>query len=75
MNEQLSRDFIAHRVYAMVRDELIVTHRESEIWAAIAETSDDELYAFYSRLVKERADELRSRVLLQKHSRNKPQEL
>ena len=63
MTNEVSRDFLAQRVFDMTKPRLIDTHTEKEIWQAIAETSDDELYAFYSRLVKERADDLRSRVL------------
>ena len=63
MTNELSRDFLAQRVFDMTKPRLIDKHSEKEIWKAIAETSDDELYAFYHRLVKERADELCSRVL------------
>ena len=63
MTSEVSRDFLAQRVFDMTKPRLIDKNSEKEIWQAVAETSDDELYAFYSRLVKERADDLRSRVL------------
>lgn len=46
----ISRKFLAHRVYDLVKDELLSQYSELKIWTAIAETSDDALYAFYIKL-------------------------
>ena len=51
----MSRDFLAQRVFDMTKPELIDRYSVAEIWQGIAETSDDELLRFYSRLVKERS--------------------
>ena len=56
----ISRDFLAHRVFDMVKPRLIDRYDTTQIWTAIAETSDDELYKFYRRLVEERGSECRS---------------
>lgn len=54
----ISRDFLAQRVFDMTKTTLLSRGKKPiEIWQAIAETSDNELYEFYSRLVKERANE------------------
>jgi hypothetical protein len=51
----ISRDFLAQRVYDMTKEALFLSGKKpADIWKAIAETSDDELYRFYSRLVAER---------------------
>ena len=60
--KDISRDFIAQRVYDLTHIELKLSgNRETEIWKAIAETDDDELYAFYHRLVKEKENERNGR--------------
>jgi hypothetical protein len=53
----ISRDFLAQRVFDMTKDLLFSRgNKAADIWKAIAETSDDELYRFYSRLVAERGE-------------------
>ena len=54
MSRMISRDFLAQRVFDLTKGKLIDRHSPEEIWKAIAETSDRELYDFYSRLVEER---------------------
>lgn len=56
----MSRDFLAHRVFDLVKPKLIDRYSELAIWIAIAETSDDALYSFYERLVKEQITEIAS---------------
>ncbi len=51
----VSRDFLAQRVFDMTKGQLICQYTTEQIWKAIAQTSDEELYKFYSRLVKERS--------------------
>lgn len=53
----IARDFLSQRVFDLVRPELIDRFKEDDIWKAIAETSDDALYQFYARLVKERSEQ------------------
>lgn len=54
----LARDFLAQRVYDLTHVDLKLSGKtDAEIWQAIGETSDDELYKFYFRLVNERKKE------------------
>ena len=46
----VSRKFLVHRVYDLVKDDLLSQYSELKIWTAIAETNDDDLYAFYVKL-------------------------
>ncbi len=46
----ISRKFLAHRVFDLVKADLLGQYSELKIWTAIAETSDDALYKFYHKL-------------------------
>lgn len=56
----MSRDFLAHRVFDLVKPKLIDRYTELQIWIGIAETDDSSLYSFYERLVKEEVTEIAS---------------
>lgn len=52
----ITREFLAQRVFDLSKEKLIPPSTQEEVWKAIAETSDQELYDFYFRLVKERSE-------------------